>query len=169
MFQDNHFSRFNRLMSPLIPANQFGMRKNMALHGLLKSGFVGIFQIRKLDIQGEKLVEIAMPAYRRARSAVAGAPPIVPPLQDSRSKVFGGDAFRQTMDSRWQVVQHPVHPGHFWRCGVGRVRVIDDQDQALRAGRHTRPRQRWRNIITITGMPERDQAIVLKRWGGKGK
>jgi hypothetical protein len=81
-----------RLLLPLIQANQFCMRKDMALHGFFKRSLAGIFQVREPDIQRIKLVKITMRTDRRARSSVTGSSPIVQSLQGSCREVFSSDA-----------------------------------------------------------------------------
>ena len=97
---------------------------------------------------------------RRARSTVAGAVPVVEACPRARGQGRGRNRFRQSRRIRWNVIEHPVDPGHLRRCRVRRIGIIDDQRQALGAFRHPRPRQRGRDIIAVARILLWDFAVV---------
>src|SRR2546427_2264346 len=106
------------------------------------------------------LWEVAVPPDGRARAAVAGALPVVRPLRGPRRQAL--HALGEPCGGRRQVVQHPVHPGHLRRGRVRRIRVVDDEGEALRPGRHGRPGERRRNVAAVAGVFLRDRAVVRK-------
>ena len=80
-----------------------------------------------------ELVKISMRADRWARAAVAGAFPVIEPLQRSRGHATLCRAFRQTLCIRWYVLDDPVHPRHLRCTRIRRIGVIDDERESLRA------------------------------------
>ena len=69
------------LRSPLlVRADQLGGGEDVALHRLLELRFGRAAEIRQHDVQRVELAEVAVPADRRARSAVADAFQVVEPL-----------------------------------------------------------------------------------------
>jgi hypothetical protein len=81
-------------------------------------------QVGKHRVERVELVEVSVPADRRAGSAVASTIPIVATLQRSRRQIVAGQAFGQARGFRRQVVQQPMHPGALRRRGIGRIRII---------------------------------------------
>jgi len=73
--------------------------------------------------------EVAMRAARRAWTAVTRAPPTVIAARASiGERCIGSNGFRQAACRGWDVKKYPVIP-----CAIGRIGVIHDERERLRA------------------------------------
>ena len=103
----------------------------MTVHHFLQCGFRGLAQIRQDDVQGIEFEKIPMTSDRRAWPAITRLLPVIHSFKSAGWKRDGSHRFGQPIAVAREVVQDPVHPDHSWGRRVRRVRVIDDQCQAL--------------------------------------
>jgi hypothetical protein len=64
-------------------------------------------------------------------------------------------ALGQTPGIAWYVVDDPVYPNHFRCFGIGRVRIIDNQDETFGIDGDTLPCKWRRDIFALTGVLRR--------------
>src|SRR5713226_10440 len=124
--------------SAAVFSNQFGLGKDVALHGafnvgLRRAGFQTQFCVERIQLE-----EIAVRlAGRRTRPAVADLAEIVSALPRAAGKLFmPRHPLRKFLCVLRNVVQNPVYPGS--RGGVG---IIHDERKALRLCRRFIPFQ----------------------------
>src|SRR5688500_2077973 len=65
-------------------------------------------EVGKPRVERDEPEEVAVSPYRRTRTAVARALPIVPSLARARREVDGLDTFGESFRVSRQVVEHPV-------------------------------------------------------------
>ena len=119
-----------------------------------------VAEVGQQRVEGMELVEVAVPPDRRARSAVAGALPVVAALARARRQLRRRQALGERGAVGRQVVEHPMHPGHARRGRVRRIRIVDQQREAARAGRRAGPVQWRRAVAAFAGVAGGDRAVV---------
>src|SRR5882762_6197598 len=146
-----------------VGADELRLRNHMALHRIQKLSFCRVPEIRQHRVERGELVKISMPPDRWTGAAVTGPFPIVEALLRSRWKATFCRALRKAMRVGRNVVHDPMHPRRLGSARIGRVRVVDDQHEALRALWSSRPLQRRRDVGALTAILLGDCAIVRKR------
>src|ERR1700688_501493 len=154
---------FPESASFLVGADELCLRNHMTLHRIQKLSFRRVPEIRQHRIERGKLVKVSMPPDRWTGAGVTGPFPIVEALLRSRWKTAFCRALRKAMHVGRNVVHDPMHPRHPGRARIGRVRVVDDQREALRALWSSRPLQRRRDVGALAAILLGDYAIVRKR------
>src|SRR4051812_10204886 len=120
-------------------ADKLGLADDVALHGLLEILFGGGMEAVQRDVERVKLEEVAVAPDGRARSSVTFLLHVVHSVCRPSWQGAGMHALWQAAEGRRKVVNHPVNEGARGRLGIGRVRIVDDERQALRVLRHARP------------------------------
>src|ERR1700694_4948086 len=147
----------------LVGADELCLRNHMPLHRIQKLSFRRVPEIRQHRVERGKLVKVSMPPDRWTGAAVTGPFPIVEALLRSRWKAAFCRALRNAMHVGRNVVHDPMHPRHLGRAWIRRVRVVDDQYEALRALWRSRPLQRRRDVGALAAILLGDNAIARKR------
>src|SRR6266478_6453880 len=135
----------------------------MTLHRIQKLSFRRVPEIRQHRVERGKFVKVSMLARRWTGAAVTGPFPIVEALLRSRWKVAFCRTLRKAMRVGRNVVHDPMNPRHLGRARIRRVRVVDDQREALRALWSSRPLQRRRDVGALAAILLGDHAVVRKR------
>src|SRR5580700_9068769 len=147
----------------LVGADELCLRNHMTLYRIQKLSFRRVPEIRQHHVERGKLVKVSMPPDRWTGAAVTGPLPIVETLLRSRWKAAFCCALRKAMHVGRNVVHDPMHPRHLGRARIGRVRIVDDQREALRALWSSRPLQRRRDVGALAAILLGDYAIARKR------
>jgi CheY-like chemotaxis protein len=153
-----HAGRPTLLLLLLVRAYELGLREHVALHRGLELGFRRGFELGQERVERVELEEVAMPSDGRAGAAVARAVPIV--------HAFGGAGVlarvAEGVSVRRKIADDPVHPCPLRRLGVGSVRIVDDEGEALRVRGHlVNGEGRWA-IGPLAGVSRRNRAAVLE-------
>jgi hypothetical protein len=151
--------------SPLwmsVQSHQLSFRKDVALHRLLHlfAGCAGFkVQARVQSIEVEK-VAMGLPG-RGAGTSVAQLVKIIRALYGASRDAFNlGNAFADRAGARGKVINDPMDPGVSWR-----IRVGDDQREALCARWRIRPAQGRRRIFPFAGVAARNRIAAFERIG----
>src|SRR5689334_12294124 len=106
----------------LICPYQLSLTNNVALHGLFELCLGRLLQVRQHRVQRVELMEVAVTADWRAWASVASTLPVVHAFLGSHGQCL--DVFLQPVTGRRQIIEHPMHPGHFRRSGIRGVGVV---------------------------------------------
>src|SRR5260221_4952158 len=136
----------------LVGADELCLRNHMTLHRIQKLSFRRVPEIRQHRVERGKFVKVSMLARRWTGAAVTGPFPIVEALLRSRWKVAFCRTLRKAMRVGRNVVHDPMNPRHLGRARIRRVRVVDDQREALRALWSSRPLQRRRDVGALAAI-----------------
>ena len=138
----------------------------MALHRLLEIGLHAHAFGRQARVEGVELEEVAMPPHGRARTAQAGRPQSFfaarAPAGSAAPAPSGKPVAAAGMSNTTQCTQVILGA-----AGIGRVGIVDDERQRLRARRNLGPRERRREVLALAGVAAGDLSAVLEAWGGE--
>jgi hypothetical protein len=103
-------------------------------------------------------------AFGRARPGIAGSAEVVDRLLEVVAERLGPVTFLQLEPGSGDVVSGPVS-----KDAARRVRIVAEQDEALRPVGRAFPAQGWRDIVAIEAVPLRDLAALLEGWAGRAQ
>ena len=150
-------------MMLLISADQLGISDDMVVHRFFKCRLGRLLQIWQDGIQRIELVKIPVVSSRRTWPSRAGMVPVIEPLARPRREVCRRNTLGQPWGTGWNVVQHPVNPSSFRGSGIGRIRIIYDQDQTPGTLGYPCPEKLRRDIVTVASVTRRYRSIIGKR------
>src|SRR5258708_2152728 len=110
-----------RLLTPLISADQLRYCANVAPHDQFEISLRGMSEVRECDVESIQLEKVSMASDGRTGPAVPGRFPIVEALERPRRERFGRRSLRQAVGLCGNVVENPMHPGHFRRTRIRSV------------------------------------------------
>jgi len=138
------------LAALLILANEFRLGENVTLHCVDDSLFGGRgSQVRKDRIKGVEFEKVPMLSNGRRGTTVTCVLPIVFGLHGTIGQVPLLYPLGEPGRRRWEIVQDPVHPRELRLGGIGGIRVVDDEGEALGIWRHIGPFQRRGAILSV--------------------
>src|SRR3989442_1591723 len=153
----------------LVRAHQLDFRQQGAGEGALGLLPRGLAEIVERGVESVEQEEIRVPPDGRTGAAVAGLLPVVHPWERALRQRRFLDALGKPLAVRRDVVEHPVRVVHSRRRRFGRVRIVNDQGETLRALRRTGELERRRNVFSLTGVQPGDLAAVRERGGADGQ
>src|SRR5258707_9235450 len=92
-------------------------------------------------------MEVTVPTYRRTRAAVPSLFEIIEPKEGALRQPCLACVLGQGPGLRRYVVDDPMYPNHLGCFRIGRVGIIDNQDETFSAVGDTLPRKRRRDIF----------------------
>src|SRR5262245_37200164 len=149
----------------LVGADELVLFQDVAFHRSLELRLGRLAEVAQHGVERIELVKIPVLALRRAGTAISCALPVVDSFAGATRQVFASDRRRQSGRIRWDVVEHPVNPGHLRCRRVRGIRVIYDQREALRAGRQAAPCEWDRSVAALAGVDPWDGSPL--REGGR--
>src|SRR6516162_11352462 len=97
-------------------------------------------------------MKVPVPANRRTRTAIRRFLEIIEPRQGALRQPSLACVLGQTPGIARYVVDDPVYPNHFGCFRIGRVRIINNQDETFSIVGDTLPRKWRRDIFALTGV-----------------
>src|SRR5258706_3066119 len=146
----------------LVGANQRRLSEHMVPHRSLDRSLVGPTEAREHGIEGVELVEVAMTAYRGARTVIACPIPAVEADHCPRWHRIGLNALGKPIGCRRQIVKNPMNPGDLGCLWIGRIRIVDDEDEALCRLRYSGPGQGRGYVVAFAGILARNGSALCK-------
>src|SRR6516162_4797349 len=97
-------------------------------------------------------MKVPVPANRRTRTAIRRFLEIIEPKQGALRQPSLACVLGQTPGIAWYVIDDPMDPNHLGRFRIGRVRVVDNQDETFSTVRDILPRNWRRYIFALAGV-----------------
>src|SRR5215468_10575046 len=108
-------------------------------------------------------MEVTVSADRRTRATIPRLFEIIEPKQGALRQPCLTCVLEQALGIGRHVVDDPMYPNHLGCFRIGRVRVIDNQDETFSAVGDTLPRKWWRDIFGLAGVLGGNVTILLER------
>src|SRR5215831_13018566 len=97
-------------------------------------------------------MEVTVSADRRTRATIPRLFEIIEPKQGALRQPCLACVLGQALGIGRHVVDDPMYPNHLGCFRIGRVRIIDNQDEAFSAVGYTLPRKWRRDIFALAGV-----------------
>ena len=141
------------LLAPfLVRSNQRRLGKDVGANLRFDRRLVRLLEPAQHGIESVELMKVAMTTSGRTRTAIGGPFPVIEAHHRSRWQSLDGDAFGKPRRVRRKIVKNPMYPGHLGRFWIGRVGIVDDENEAFCPLRHTRPSQWGRDILSFASV-----------------
>src|SRR6516162_3260010 len=108
-------------------------------------------------------MEVTVPADRRTGAAIPCLFEIVKPKQGALRQPCLACVLGQALGIGRYVVDDPMYPNHLGCFRIGRVRIIDNQNETFSAVGGTLPRKWRRDIFALAGVLRGNVTILLER------
>src|SRR5215471_8632890 len=108
-------------------------------------------------------MEVTVPTNWRTRTAIFSLFEIIEPKHGALRQSCLASVLGQALGIGGYVVDDPMYPDHLGCFRVGRVGIIDNQDETLSAVGNTIPCKRRRDILALAGILRGNVAVLFER------
>src|SRR5215475_2763779 len=108
-------------------------------------------------------MEVTVSADRRTRATIPRLFEIIEPKQGALRQPCLAYVLGQAFVIGRYVVDDPMYPNHLGCFRIGRVRIIDNQDETFSAVGDTLPGKWRRDIFALAGVLRGNVTILLER------